>query len=222
MRFGAVFQNCLIQLQQAWEDGGHEAVAEASANFASQIVSFDQPDVVSLLENLSEQSRQGNIDETNLAMESFLMSAKHVLLSGNGIEDVKETCQQEPSDNLDSDDLEKCCTSDAEKLGPPIRSTLPMSQPEFRQIVVDFLPLVKERIEQMRNAISIDDHKQLNADAHWLKGAGGTCGFQEFYEPAFELEKAAKSRQTEMYVEMVNHLEALVNRIELPKLEEIQ
>ena len=155
-------------------------------------------------------------------METFLMSAKDILLRGNGIE-APENQAPQPQESPATMSYEPCKSkSEGEPSAPPIHSTLPMSQPEFREIVIDFLPLVNEKIEQMRNAIVRDDHKQLYADAHWLKGAGGTCGFQEFYEPSFELEKAAKSRQSEHYEEMVNGLESLVSRIEIPKLEEIR
>jgi HPt (histidine-containing phosphotransfer) domain-containing protein len=44
----------------------------------------------------------------------------------------------------------------------------------------------------MRQAWTDCNCKELAVLAHWLKGAGGTAGFDQFTEPARQLERLAK------------------------------
>lgn len=90
-----------------------------------------------------------------------------------------------------------------------IHSTLPMDEPEFVEIVVEFKITLAGKIQEMRDAAAKQDHVELAGLAHWLKGAGGTCGFHEFYEPSIELEKSAKSEKSANYERIINLLEAL-------------
>jgi HPt (histidine-containing phosphotransfer) domain-containing protein len=67
-----------------------------------------------------------------------------------------------------------------------------MDEEEFREIVVDFVPQLKNKLDQMKTAVDQADFKELAGLAHWLKGAGGTVGFQEFFDPSVKLETAAR------------------------------
>jgi HPt (histidine-containing phosphotransfer) domain-containing protein len=67
-----------------------------------------------------------------------------------------------------------------------------MDEPEFREIVIDFIPQLKLKMNEMGVALNSDKLTELAGLAHWLKGAGGTCGFEEFSQPALKLELAAK------------------------------
>jgi HPt (histidine-containing phosphotransfer) domain-containing protein len=50
------------------------------------------------------------------------------------------------------------------------------------------------------------DLAKLAELAHWLKGAGGTIGFECFTEPARRLEQVAKQSRMEEVVECIRHL----------------
>ncbi len=73
-----------------------------------------------------------------------------------------------------------------------INSTLPLDDPEFKEIIVEFLDKARGQLQEMRQAWSDCNTKELAVLAHWLKGAGGSAGFDEFTEPARQLECLAK------------------------------
>ena len=78
--------------------------------------------------------------------------------------------------------------------GPaPIYSHLPTDDPEFREIVEEFLTRLQNQLAAMQTAAETQDYAELARLGHWLKGSGGTVGFNVFTDPAHELEKAAKS-----------------------------
>ena len=70
----------------------------------------------------------------------------------------------------------------------PVFSTLPMEDPEFREIVQEFVDRLQPQIAAMQRACQQHDFKELAQLAHWLKGAGGTAGFAVLTEPARRLE----------------------------------
>ena len=72
----------------------------------------------------------------------------------------------------------------------------------------------------MQTELDTRNFQSLANLAHWLKGAGGTCGFAEFYEPAYALELAAKSGSAEEATQWLEDLFNLSRRIWLPKLSE--
>jgi signal transduction histidine kinase/DNA-binding NarL/FixJ family response regulator len=73
-----------------------------------------------------------------------------------------------------------------------INSSLPLDDPEFKEIIVEFLDKARGQLQEMRQAWSDCNTKELAVLAHWLKGAGGSAGFDEFTEPARQLECLAK------------------------------
>ena len=69
----------------------------------------------------------------------------------------------------------------------PISSSLPTDDPEFCEIVVEFVDRLHEQLGAMQEAWErkdLDDWRQL---AHWLKGSGGTAGFDALTDPARQL-----------------------------------
>jgi HPt (histidine-containing phosphotransfer) domain-containing protein len=78
-----------------------------------------------------------------------------------------------------------------------VRSSLPTSDPEIREIVNEFVEKLSVGIEKMDAASCKSDYNELASLAHWLKGAGGTVGFDCFTEPAKQLEKFAAEKADE-------------------------
>jgi HPt (histidine-containing phosphotransfer) domain-containing protein len=59
--------------------------------------------------------------------------------------------------------------------------------------------------------------QEIAAFAHWLKGAGGTVGFDEFTAPAAKLEKLAKEGGGEQEIQQaIAHLAGLAERLVIP------
>ncbi len=72
----------------------------------------------------------------------------------------------------------------------PIESRL-AANPRFRPIVEKFVTRLDEQLKTMAVAWENRDLDELADLAHWLKGAGGTVGFDDFTEPASNLEQWA-------------------------------
>lgn len=79
-----------------------------------------------------------------------------------------------------------------------VESSLLAKNPTFRPIVMKFIPRLNAQIEAMDRAIENQDHDELAALAHWLKGSGGTVGFDVFTKPAAAMETGAKSNNMDV------------------------
>jgi PAS domain S-box-containing protein len=95
----------------------------------------------------------------------------------------------------------------------PLRSTLPTDDVEFRDVVRQFVERLREKLVDMRSAISAGDRKKLAEHAHWLKGTSGTVGFPAFIAPAKEIERLAKAGRDDGFEEIIAALEEMRERI---------
>jgi CheY-like chemotaxis protein/HPt (histidine-containing phosphotransfer) domain-containing protein len=100
---------------------------------------------------------------------------------------------------------------------PPIVSRLPTSNPRFLAIVQKFVSRLEEQLLEMENACRDRDYEKLAALAHWLKGSGGTVGFDAFTEPAQRLEQLAKTKLGVECQAVVRELRDLADRIVVPE-----
>ena len=74
----------------------------------------------------------------------------------------------------------------------PIHSTL-VEDPDFAELVSEFVSNVPERIRAIRQCIDSNDTKQLCTLVHQLKGACGSYGFHEITPIAASLEARIRS-----------------------------
>jgi len=74
----------------------------------------------------------------------------------------------------------------------PIVSRLPAHNKKFRDIIVRFVKRLDEQLDALEKAAACGDLMTVAELAHWLKGAGGTIGFDVFTEPAAQLEILVK------------------------------
>jgi len=65
--------------------------------------------------------------------------------------------------------------------------------PKLRQVVARFIEQFPTKLIAMDVALMQQDLARLAELAHWLKGAGGSVGFDAYFEPAKELETACKT-----------------------------
>jgi two-component system, sensor histidine kinase len=100
-----------------------------------------------------------------------------------------------------------------------IFSTLPTDDPEFREIVAEFIERLQPRVYTIRQVADAKDFAELARLAHWLKGAGGTAGFPVLTQPARQLESLAKDQQCDEIEATVKELVDLVQRIRLAPAE---
>ncbi len=99
---------------------------------------------------------------------------------------------------------------------PPIESSLPANQPRFADLITRFVDRLHEQMAAIEAAWSSRDFEELAKLAHWLKGAGGTVGFDAFTEPAKEFESAAKQADAEQTERWLIELRGLVGRVVAP------
>ena len=99
---------------------------------------------------------------------------------------------------------------------PPITSSLPLDDPDFQRIVQGFVEHLLAQLDRMEEAWRDGDFESLGQLAHWLKGAGGTLGFDVFTKPATELQEFAEKRDDEQIEPLIAHLQDLASRIEVP------
>jgi HPt (histidine-containing phosphotransfer) domain-containing protein len=94
-----------------------------------------------------------------------------------------------------------------------IRSLLPTDDPELREIVVEFVDKLPEKLAEMETACQRGDYETLAQLAHWLKGSGGTVGFNCFTNPSAKLEQLAKENLPHEAKTVLTTLRSLEERI---------
>jgi HPt (histidine-containing phosphotransfer) domain-containing protein len=99
----------------------------------------------------------------------------------------------------------------------PVMSRLG-SSPRFHKIILQFMDKLKEELIRAQAAWENENLKELALIAHWLKGAGGTVGFDEFTEPAARLEKYAKTAQVAPAGQMLERVKHLAEAIVPPTM----
>ena len=105
--------------------------------------------------------------------------------------------------------------SEENEVEPPLISRLAANNPRFRPIVEKFVRRLGDQLDSMSKAWDERNFEELANLAHWLKGAGGTVGFDAFTEPAFALEQLAKARNTEDVEAAIAELRRIAGRISL-------
>ena len=92
-------------------------------------------------------------------------------------------------------------------------STLPTDDPEFLEIIEQFVQRLHEQLAAMQTALSGGKFQELTRLAHWLKGTSGTVGFTALIEPAQRLERLARAGRSQGVKETIAELEQMAERI---------
>ena len=90
------------------------------------------------------------------------------------------------------------------------------SIPQLQATILKFIDKLKQELIRARTALDSGNFDELAIFAHWLKGSAGTVGFDEFTEPAANLEMAAKTGQTEPADRLLDHVQRLSDAIVPP------
>jgi signal transduction histidine kinase/CheY-like chemotaxis protein len=89
----------------------------------------------------------------------------------------------------------------------------------LRPTILSFVEKLDEKVARMESALEKEDMTELASLAHWLKGAGGTVGYDDFTQPAADLESCAKSDHVEEATQSFNQVKSLVSAIVPPVAE---
>jgi CheY-like chemotaxis protein/HPt (histidine-containing phosphotransfer) domain-containing protein len=98
----------------------------------------------------------------------------------------------------------------------PVASRL-ADHPRLRPVVRKFAQQMPARMDAIEQAWSARDFATLAALGHWLKGSGGTAGYDALTAPAKALELAAKAQDDREAQARVVELRLLVDRIVVPE-----
>ncbi len=165
---------------------------------------FGKTKTATSIQSLQDSGVNANATEYEMKLKTI----GHVLLQEMGHDSAEFNRPSQPSE----------VATGGSKTKTKIYSRLPMDEPEFRDIVVDFIPTLQAKITEMKQSASSDDMEQLGNLAHWLKGAGGTVGFDEFYQPAIKLENAAQLSESQDVQNLIKEIEEMYHLIEVPEL----
>jgi len=125
----------------------------------------------------------------------------------------KVICDETASSPLATDEQERSSEKAQFKNTSPIFSRLHGKNEKFRPLIQRFIDRLGEQLQTMDEAVEGNDLKAVADLAHWLKGAGGTVGFNDFTEPAAQLELLAKAGKKAELGTLLAELHALANRI---------
>ena len=96
--------------------------------------------------------------------------------------------------------------------GPPIVSRL-AGHSRLGRTVARFVEQLPDKLGEMDAAARSGDRAGLAALAHWLKGAGGSIGFDALFEPAKALEDALQRGDDAAAADLLDGLQGLARRI---------
>jgi HPt (histidine-containing phosphotransfer) domain-containing protein len=197
-----------VAMQAAW-DGGNLHELERLAHWlkdASSTAGFDT--FTGLGRDLEKLARGGIVNRITDKLNELTALTARIDLDA-AASDEPSSCSKPAYANFASHDASS---------GDRLESTLPIDDPEFREIVEEFVERLREKIDAMRDAWQADEFQTLAELAHWLKGSGGTAGFVEFTTPARELERAAKAASRSDAQHALQQLQRLTARITVPAI----
>jgi PAS domain S-box-containing protein len=97
----------------------------------------------------------------------------------------------------------------------PIKSALPMDDPDFKEVVLEFVDRLGDRLGEIQHAWEEKELTRVAQLAHWLKGSGGSAGFSAFTTPAKKLEALAKGGELDQIGTAIEELRQLASRIDV-------
>ena len=79
-----------------------------------------------------------------------------------------------------------------------------------------FAGRLEEQLDALDQAVRNREFVEIASLAHWLKGAAGTVGYDEFTEPATQLEQHAKAEAESRIGKLLSEIRSLSQRIVVP------
>ncbi len=100
--------------------------------------------------------------------------------------------------------------------GSALVSTLPLDDPEFREIVEEFVLSLPDQLVGLRDACEAGDSEQLTRLAHRLKGSSGMAGFPDLMNAAKQVEDRARTKDGDGAATALEMLRRLCARATYP------
>jgi CheY-like chemotaxis protein len=116
--------------------------------------------------------------------------------------------ENESNRHVDSSELQP-----ASPMLEVIESSLPMDDEDFVMIANMFVQHLLEKIDLMESAWQTEDFEELYELGHWLKGSGGSAGFDAFNSPGKQLESYAKAKDLVSVKKQIDEIRSMAGRI---------
>ena len=189
----------------------YAALAELAHSLRGSAPMFGYDMFAEPAHRLEEAAREeASIDEIRRTVAELIEMSERVLLPMAHADDASEVPTVPSPPPVES------ATRELNDIPPVIRSSLPLDDPDFLRIVVGFVEHLGNQVNCMHAAWNARDYAELEQLAHWLKGAGGTLGFEIFSEPARELQDAASERTDAVIEDSLTRISEMARRIQVP------
>ena len=149
-----------------------------------------------LLETYAKQQQATNVDQ---ALHD-LHQLKDSIITDNNLQLVIQSPAEEDSSGVNG-------------VSGVIVSRFMETNPRMRPIITRFVTRLDEQLALMKKFSEQDDYEEIAKLAHWLKGAAGTVGFDDFTQPGKDLEIQAKEKDKKSVAESIVLLVKLARRI---------
>jgi signal transduction histidine kinase/CheY-like chemotaxis protein/HPt (histidine-containing phosphotransfer) domain-containing protein len=176
---------------------GFDVFTEPAAQLEIHAKKGEAPQIKSMIANLRQLAKRIVVSEGDMA------AASHS--EANQAKEMQSAVAPTPNAPI----------ADSTK---PVVSRL-ANMKRLQPTILSFVEKLGEKIERMEVALEKEDMTELASLAHWLKGAGGTVGYDDFTKPAAALESCAKADRIEMASHSLKEVKLLVTAIVPPVIE---
>ena len=201
-RFAARLGSQLDKMNEAWNAQDYNALAELGhwLKGAGGTVGFDV--FTTPARNLESAARAEDNNAISVAMQSIWDLAARI----HRVELSTPTPNYKNSPASSSSSQPSKVTN----LEPVISRHA--GNPRMAPLIDQFLERLSVEEQTMQEAWKSGDMELLTTSAQWLKGSGGTLGFDLFTEPALDLEAAARSGDVKVIPGLLDTLSNISRR----------
>jgi CheY-like chemotaxis protein len=205
---------------QATHERDYAHLAELAHQLQSTAPTFGYDIFLEPAEKLKQAANEeAPLDQIRRGVAHLIELSEHVLLREPVPTRVDRRRQRPvmPARESRQDEVNDRCAAALPCAATPIRSSLPLDDPDFLPIVAGFVEHLHVQLERMREVWIARDMDELARLAHWLKGAAGTVGFEAFTSPAKRLQDLASTRNENEIQAVFEEIVQLASRIESPR-----
>jgi signal transduction histidine kinase/DNA-binding NarL/FixJ family response regulator/HPt (histidine-containing phosphotransfer) domain-containing protein len=195
--FATRLQLGLISFQKAWDAGDNFALITNAKLLQEDCLDAGKVEIAMSLDLLIDAAIAEDRDRYTDAVKSFLDVCRKEFTSTENFDPAPKKMKKRKT--LRHHERMEDAKS-------PITSSLPVDDELFREIAIDFVPQLENKLREIDVASHEGNLDDIAVLAHWLKGAGGTCGFGDFTRPSEELETAAKAGESQKCSELIDFL----------------
>ncbi len=210
----------LAEMESAWQQKNYDTLASLAhwLKGAGGTVGFDMfTEPAKELEKLIKQKHSGDIES---AIVKLRYLSDRIVVPGVDSDTDHSELKNNSQTRTTPDDAMPETFEDFENEGQETGDTVVLSRladdPRFRDIILSFVDRLRQQLLMMDQCWQEKNYEELANLAHWLKGAGGTVGFDEFTKPAASLEIAAKENDDNRIQEVLVSLKELAEKVVVP------